>query len=593
MKKRVADFIADFLADNGITHLFSVVGGGAMHLNNAFGINERINVIYNHHEQASAIAAEGYFRAANKIASVCVTTGPGGTNAITGVLGAWLDNVPLVVISGQVRSDITVESTGLNLRQLGEQEYDIVRSVKPMTKYAVMINDANTIKYHLGKALYLASCGRCGPVWIDVPLNIQAMIIETDELPEFTPEKETCVSDETIEKIITEIQNSKRPVIIAGSGIRMSGNLEPFRELSKKLSLPIISPNTTSDYFAEDNENYYGMYGIVGGRCGNFLVQNADLLICLGARMSLTQIGFNYEKFSPSSRKIVVDIDSEELKKHTMKIDLPICADIGDVIKKLLKADFDVRADIKQNWISYCKNIKSKFYDEKQIYSDNISVYQFGDMFFKKTDDDVLTVLGTNTACVSLLQRGIQKQGQRLIFNANCRTLGYDLPGSIGAFLSTGKPVYCITGDGSFQMNLQEMQTIVHHKMPIKIVIFSNFSYQTIVNTQKNFFGGVLSGCTEDSGISFPSNEKLSYAYGFPFKKIEKSDEIEAGIDWLLNEKSYCLLEIIQNEPDPVIPKLLSKKLPDGGILSPSIDDLFPFLSEDEYKAAQFENYKV
>ncbi|MDR0986632.1 MAG: thiamine pyrophosphate-binding protein [Ruminococcus sp.] len=592
MKKRVADYIADFLADNGITQLFSVVGGGAMHLNNAFGINERINVIYNHHEQASAIAAEGYFRASNKIAAVCVTTGPGGTNAITGVLSAWLDNVPLIVISGQVRSDITVDSTGLNLRQLGEQEYDIVRSIAPMTKYSVMVKDANMIKYHLGKALYLAMHERKGPVWIDVPLNLQAATIETDELPGFTPDEETGVSDEVIGKIIEELKNSKRPVIIAGSGIRMSGNLEPFIKLSKKLNLPIVSPNSTTDYFTADDENYYGMYGIVGGRCGNFIVQNSDLLLCLGARMSLTQIGFNYNEFSPFSRKIVVDIDNEELKKPTMKIDLPILADVGDVIKKLTDASFEVNLSAKQDWFLYCKSIKSRYYYEKRVWGDNISVYQFGDVFLSKAEDDALVVLGTNTACVSLLQRGIKKQGQRLIFNANCRTLGYDLPASIGAYLSAGKTVYCITGDGSFQMNLQEMQTIVHHKLPIKIIIFNNFSYQTIVNTQKNFFGGVLSGCTGESGITFPSNEKLSFTYGFPFKKIEKSSEIESGIEWLLNEKSYCLLEIVQNEPDPVIPKLLSKKLPDGSMISPPIDDLSPFLSEDEYKAAKFENFK-
>jgi acetolactate synthase-1/2/3 large subunit len=592
LKKRVADFIADFLADNDITQLFSVVGGGAMHLNNAFGINKRINVIYNHHEQASAIAAEGYSRINNRVAAVCVTSGPGGTNALTGVLCAWQDSIPLVVISGQVRSDITVDSTGLDLRQFGEQEYYIVRSAKPMTKYAVTVNDANMIKFHLGKAIYLASHGRRGPVWVDVPLNIQGVTIETDDLPEFIPEKETEISDDIISKIITEIQIAKCPVIIAGSGIRTSGNLNALEKLAKKLNIPVITPTSTVDYFPLDYDNYYGMFGTLGGRCGNFLVQNADLLICLGARMSFKQIGFNFQKFSPNSRKIVVDADSEELKKPTIKIELPVCADVGDVIKKLSSIDFDSKQIEKKNWLAYCNFIKSRFGIEKRVISENISAYRFGEVFFEKANNNVIAVLGNNCAAVSLLQLGIKKAGQRMFGNVNCGTMGYDIPASIGAAVAAGKPVCCLTGDGSFHMNIQELQTIVHNKLPVKIVIFNNSAYQAIVQTQTNFFDGVLSGCTAESGVSFPSFEKIAYAYGFPFKKIDKTSEIESAVDWLLNEDSYCLLELVQNESDPIIPKLSSKRLPDGGMVSPPIDDLFPFLTEDEYKAALFENFK-
>ncbi|MDR0903341.1 MAG: thiamine pyrophosphate-binding protein [Ruminococcus sp.] len=590
MKKRVADFIADFLADNGITQLFSVVGGGAMHLNNAFGTNKRINVIYNHHEQASAIAAEGYSRIDNRIAAVCVTSGPGGTNALTGVLCAWQDSIPLIVISGQVRSDITVESTGLDLRQFGEQEYYIVRSVKPMTKYAVTVFDANMIKFHLGKAIYLAAHGRRGPVWVDVPLNIQGAIIETENLPEFVPENEISVSEETISKIITEIKNAKRPVIIAGSGIRTSGSLKALKNLAKRHNIPVVTPTSTVDYFSADFENYYGMYGTIGGRCGNFIVQNSDLLICLGARMSFKQIGFNYQKFSPDSRKIVVDADGEELKKPTIKIDLPVCADVSEVIGKLIAVDFDTKQS--ENWISYCKFIKAKYINEQRNFTENISAYRFGEVFLESADKDVIAVLGNNCAAVSLLQLGIKKQGQRIFGNVNCGTMGYDIPASIGAAIAAGGPVYCLTGDGSFQMNIQELQTIVHNNLPVKIVVFNNSAYQAIVQTQTNFFDGVLSGCTAKTGVSFPSFEKIAYAYGFPFKKITKTSEIESAVNWLLNEKSFCLLELIQNESDPIIPKLSSKRLPDGGMVSPPIDDLFPFLTEDEYNAALYENFE-
>ncbi|MDR0986634.1 MAG: thiamine pyrophosphate-binding protein [Ruminococcus sp.] len=591
MKKRVADYIADFLADNGITQLFSVVGGGAMHLNNAFGTNKRLNIIYNHHEQASAIAAEGYSRIDNKIAAVCVTSGPGGTNALTGVLCAWQDSLPMIIISGQVRSDITVESTGLDLRQFGEQEYYIIRSVAPMTKYAVTVNDANMIKYHLEKALYLTMHGRKGPVWIDVPLNIQGAVIETDDLPEFILENDTLPSDEIISKMISMIHDSKRPLIIAGSGIRTSNSLKALENLSEKLNIPIITPTSTVDYFNSDHDNYYGMFGTVGGRCGNFLVQNADLLICLGARMSFKQIGFNYQKFSPDSKKIVVDADSEELKKPTIKIDLSVCGDVSDVMGKLSDANLDSEKSDKREWISYCKFIKSKYSIEKRNFSENISAYRFGEVFFNKAESDVIAVLGNNCAAVSLLQLGIKKQGQRMFGNVNCGTMGYDLPASIGAATAAGRSVCCLTGDGSFQMNIQELQTIVHNKLPVKIVIFNNSAYQAIVQTQTYFFSGVLSGCTGESGVSFPSFEKIANAYGFPFRKIERTSEIESAVDWLFCEESYCILEIVQNESDPIIPKLSSKKLADGGMVSPPIDDLFPFLPEDEYKAAKFENF--
>ena len=591
MKQRVADYIADFLADNGITQVFSVVGGGAMHLNNAFGINSKLNVIYNHHEQASAIAAESYSRINNQVAAVCVTSGPGGTNAMTGVLCAYQDSLPMIIISGQVRYDITVESTGLDLRQFGEQEYHIIRSVSPMTKYAVMVSDANMIKYHLRKALYLAKTGRRGPCWIDVPLNIQGQIIETESLIDFTPDDTPKPNTTAIERIINEIQLSKCPVIIAGSSIRTSGCLETFYKLVEKLGLPVICPTSTVDLMSADDNHYYGMFGSFGGRAGNFIVQNADLIVSLGARLSFKQIGFNYEKFAPNAKKIVVDADSEELKKPTIHIDVPINADVADIVNELYTRELDINEAIKTTWFSYCEFLKKKFNKLGAYNEDTINAYQFSEEFISKIEKNAIIVLGNNTAAVSMLQTGIQTRGQRIYGNVNCGTMGYDLPAAIGAAIASANTVFCLTGDGSIQMNIQELQTIVHNKLPVKIIVYNNSSYQAIVQTQTNFFNGVLSGCTNDSGLSFPSFEKLANAYGFPYRTVNNSSGLERAIDWLLNKQGRAILELVQTKPDPIQPKLSSKKMDDGSMVSPPIDDMFPFLSEDEFNECSFKNY--
>lgn len=591
MKIRVADYIARYLADYGITQVFSVVGGGAMHLNNAFALERRLNKVYNHHEQACAIAAESYSRVNNKIAAVCVTSGPGGTNALTGVLCAWQDSLPLIVISGQVRYDITVDSTGLDLRQFGEQEYYIVRSVAPMTKYAVMAEDAKMIKYHLAKALELATTGRKGPVWIDVPLNIQGQMIDTDDLLEYVPQKKQILEMNQIDVIVRAIKSAKRPVFIAGSGLRTSGALGLFTSLIKDLDIPVVCPTSTVDYFVPDDAFYFGMFGTFGGRAGNFIVHNADLLVVLAARLSFKQIGFNFEEFSPDSRKVVVDADPEELKKPTITIDVPVCADVADVVRKLSEYDLFDDSLERKTWFQYCNFLKDKFADSSYIRKPYITAKQFCSEFYSAAPDDTLVVLGNNTAAVSMLQHGILKHGQRMYGNVNCGTMGYDLPAAIGAAIAYGKEVYCATGDGSFQMNLQELQTMVHNNLPIKVIVFRNDQYQAIVQTHMNFFDGVMAGCTNDSGISFPSFEKIADAYGFAFKKIECSADISVAVKWILSQEGRALLELVQSEPDLITPKLSSKRLENGEMVSPSIDDLAPFLSREEYEQCQFDDF--
>ncbi|MDP9699861.1 acetolactate synthase-1/2/3 large subunit [Paenibacillus intestini] len=583
MKIRVADYIAKKLVENGITSVFSVVGGGAMHLNDAFGRHEDINCIYNHHEQGCAIAAEGYARIHNKMAVTCVTTGPGGTNAITGVLCSWLDSIPMLVISGQTRYATTVESTGLNLRQFGEQEFNIVDSVRPMTKYAVMVSNPNEIRYHVEKAIYEATSGRKGPCWIDIPLDIQGAMIDESELIGFTVSEENNCTDSDIDFILGKIEKAQAPVLILGSAVRQSSCLAEIYELVSKLKIPVLCPTSIADIFENSYPLYFGNFGVFGGRTGNFIIQNADLVVSLGARMSFKQTGFNFPAFAPKAEKIIVDIDAEELKKDTIKIEYPIHADLSEVAIKLNNL-LQRELTPKDAWLKYCGTLKEKFMLAPEIVDRGlINPYFLATELLEKAPDDNITVVGNSCACVSVLQMGISKRGQRLFGSVNCGTMGYDIPAAIGAAIASGKTVLCATGDGSFQMNIQEIQTIIHNNLPVKFIIFNNYGYQAIVQTQTNFFGGALAGCTNDSGISFPSFEKISFAYGMPFKKISTHEEVSDGLDWLLGLESYGLLEVIQDTQQPIEPKVMSKKLPDGSMYSPPIDDLSPFLSEEEY----------
>ena len=594
MKIRVADYIANLLVEKGIKNVFTVVGGGAMHLNDAFGQHKDIECIYNHHEQASAIAAEAYARVNSKIAGVCVTSGPGGTNALTGVLCAWLDSIPMLVISGQTRYATTVESTGLKLRQFGEQEYNIIESVRPMTKYSIMVKNPYEIRYHIEKAIYEATTGRMGPCWIDVPLDVQSAIIDDSQLPGFNFSKESKFSNEYCEIITEKIRNAEAPVLIVGSSVRKMGYVDQIHELVSKLNIPVICPTTISDTFDNSHPLYYGNFGVFGGRVGNFIIQNSDLTLALGARMSFKQIGFNYSSFAPNAEKIIVDVDSEELKKSTLDIDIPINADLVDVISALNEFITE-KLPIKNVWMNYCNILRDRYkpMPQKASESETVNPYYFASKLQEKMPDDGIIVVGNSCACVSILQMGISKKGQRLFGNVNCGTMGYDIPAAIGAALAAKKAVICATGDGSFQMNIQELQTIVHNNLPVKLIVFNNEGYQAIVQSQKNFFGGVLSGCTRESGISFPSFEKISNAYGIPYKKIICHEDVSTGLDWLLSLDSYGLCEIIQDTSQPIEPKVMSKKLPDGTLVSPPIDDLSPFLEKGEYeKYAKFKDRK-
>ncbi len=594
MKIRVADYIAELLADKGIDTLFTVVGGGAMHLNDGFGHNPKIKCIHNHHEQACSIAAEGYYRMSNKLPAVCVTTGPGGTNAITGVLGAYLDSIPMLIISGQVKYEMTVASTGLDLRQLGDQEWDIVSTVNSMTKYAEMVVDANKIKYCIEKAIYLAMDGRPGPCWVDIPLDVQGAIIDTDDLIEFDPKELEAnsvqeVTEDILDKVIEKIKTAKRPVIYAGSAIRTNDAYNSFLNVINKLQIPVVNAWNATDSIEYDNPLCVGCGGSFGDRPANFAVQNSDLILSLGCRLSTRQVSFAYDSWAREAYKIMVEIDPAEINKPTLNIDLPIQSDIKDFLEKFnayLEKEYSDYNFKNEDWIKQCNIWKEKYpvcdkskYEQK----DKINVYAFLDTLSDcmKENDKIVVANGAACACIHGYKL---KKGQRLVVNSGVASMGYDLPAAIGACFGINQnDIICVCGDGSIQMNLQELQTIIHHKLPIKLFLINNDGYQSIRITQRSFFEQPFIGIGSDSGdISFPNMEKIAYAYGFKYNQCSDINKLKDIINNTLNTSEPVICEVFVDTAQSFEPKSASKKLPNGKMVSAPLEDMKPFLDRKE-----------
>ena len=591
MKMRLADYVVQKLIEAGVKTTFSVVGGGAMNLNDAFGHAEGMKVIYNHHEQACAIAAEGYARVNNEMAAVCVTTGPGGTNALTGVVGAYVDSVPMIVISGQVRWDSFSLSTGLPLRAMGDQEFNIVSAVKTMTKYAEIVKNKNDIRYIIEKAIYLATHGRMGPTWVDIPGDIQSSIIETDDLTGYNDNEEQIPypSQEQIQHIIKKIKSSKRPVIYAGSAIRLSGAYNEFKELINKLNVPVVCAWNSSDVIESDHPLYAGRPGNFGDRAGNFAVQNSDLIVSLGCRLSIRQTGFNYKSWAPKSYVIMVDIDENEMKKPTIHVEYPIHANVKDVIVELNKNVKDKIFTNTSKWIEQCKKwmldypvIKEEHYKQTNL----ANAYAVIDILSKNMPEDMITVSGNGTACVVGGHGYTIKKGTRFIENSGMASMGYDLPAALGAcFANDLKPMICLTGDGSIQMNLQELQTIIHHNLPIKIIVINNEGYHSIRQSQSNFFKGKpLCGVGNDSlDLSFPDLSKIASAYGFKFVRCNNNDEFAEYIkNEFKDDNRPQICEVMVDKVQYFQPKAGSKKLDDGSMVSAPLEDLAPYLDRSE-----------
>lgn len=587
---KVSDYIFNRLADFGVKHLFMITGGGAMHLNDSAGRCTNISYICNHHEQAATIAAEGYARCTNQIGVAVVTSGPGGTNAITGVMGAWVDSIPMLVLSGQVKVETTIVRAP-GLRQLGDQEINITDIVRPITKYAAMVTDKNDIAYHLDKALFLAENGRPGPVWLDIPLDVQGSMIDEESLHRFEstdPIFDSTKVDEQVADLLEKLAVAKRPVIIAGNGVRLAGAVDEFSAFVKRLGVPVLTAISGVDLLPTDFPYFFGRPGILGARAANFIMQNSDLLIILGTRMNLRQIGYAYDTFAREAFKVAVDIDHLELTKPTIKLDIAIHSDAGYFMRKLVEVS--ERSTIRPNidtWLSYCNKCKKTFpvvEEEQRTITNWVSSYYFAECLSEELEEGATIVTGNGTAYTSTYQAFGVKQKQRMFANVGCASMGYDLPAAIGASVANDRSeVICITGDGSIQMNLQELQTIINYHLPIKIFVFNNDGYLSIKTTQNTFFGGNLVGSTPESGVGLPSLEKLAFAYGISFCQLKDHSELRQGIRKVLDQTGPVICEVMTDPMEKLYPKVASLRLPDGRIVSKPLEDLSPCLPREQF----------
>lgn len=601
MKQRLADYVSDFLVSHGVKDVFSVVGGGAMHLNDALGHCEGLKVTYNHHEQASAIAAEAYARLNNQIAALCVTTGPGGTNALTGVLGGWLDSIPMMVLSGQVRYDTTARyaqqfTQGLPLRAVGDQEYDIVKSVKPMTKYAVMLEDPQKIRYVLEKGWYLATTGRPGPAWIDIPVNYQGCLVETDDLVGYDPAEDAeayppKVSGETVEQVLEMIRKAQRPVIYAGGGIRLSGGYEAFRKMIEKLGVPVVTYWNSVDLIEDEHPLYCGRGGNMGDRPGNFAVQNSDLVLAIGTRLSIRQTGYSFQTWARAAKVVMVDIDQAEMRKHTIHVDMPIWADAKDFMQTVLE---QTSREIEpvfmgQPWRDQCVAWKKKYpatlHRHWNENGETANVYATIKHISASLPENSLTAVSNGACCVVGHQNWVIKRGTRFLNNNAVASMGYGLPASIGLCIAGGRrDTICMEGDGSIMMNLQELQTIVTNQLPIKIFLINNNGYHSIRLTQNNLFKEHCKvGIGPESGdLGFPEFEKIAAAFGYPYYSAHSNAEMMDAVKRALTESGYAICEIFTDTIQVWEPKSSTRRLPDGTLVSPPLEDLAPFLNREE-----------
>ena len=595
MKQKVSDYIADFLVKNGITDMFSVVGGGAMHLNDSFGHHPGLHVTYNHHEQGSAIAAEAYARVTNKIAAVCVTSGPGATNAITGVLCGWMGSVPMLVFSGQVRVAVSVRSNNLGLRTMGEQEIDIEPIVSPICKYAKMVLNPEEIRYHLEKAFYLANNGRPGPCWLDMPLDVQGAIIETDTLVGYDPAEDAAlfpgaVSEEVAQAVIARVRMAKRPVLYLGQGVRSSGGYETVLRMVEKLNIPVTTGMTSVDQIWSSHPLYAGRPGATGDRAGNFAIQNSDLLISVGSRLSFKQVGYNTQTWAREAYKIMVDIDAAELEKPHLGIDMKIWADAKAFAEAMCSAIEEDVVVAHGDWHQRCSDWVKRYPVVTQAQREQkktANIYAFYEELSKQLGENEIIVTTSGSSRVVGRQAMSIKPGQRVIVNHSTSPMGYCLAAAVGACVANEhKPIICCTGEGSFQMNIQELQTMAQNRLPVRIFVLNNEGYHSIRQSQSGFFGkDRLVGMGEESGdVSFPDFKKVADLYGFRYLEIHENSELPNVIGRVLQTKERCLCQVFLGKTQGTMPKASSRKLPNGQFVSAPLEDMAPFLSREELK---------
>jgi acetolactate synthase I/II/III large subunit len=591
---KLSDYIAGRLADWGVRHVFLVTGGGAMHLNDSFGKESRIQYICMHHEQAVAMAAEGYARITNTPGVINVTTGPGGINSLNGVFGAYTDSIPMLVVSGQVKRETCKTLRGLeHLRQLGDQEVDIVSMVRGITKYSVLIDDPNSIRYHLEKAFHLAKSGRPGPCWIDVPVDVQGTMIDESRLKGYDPAEDELKFDAAavraaVSEILRKIAAAKSPVILAGTGVRLADALPEFHESIRKLKIPVTTA-WTHDLITCDDPLFCGRPGTIGERAGNFTVQNADLLLVLGSRLNIRQISYNWAAFAPKAYKIQVDIDAAEFDKPTIRPDMSVHCELKLLLAEMNKQTVFAPAADHSHWLTWCRERVQKYpvvQDKQRNSGPPLNPYHFVELLEKCLEDDDAVVCANATACIVPFQALHLRGHQRLFSNSGSASMGYDLPAAIGACVAKNGRVICLAGDGSIQMNIQELQTIVNYQLPVKIFVLNNDGYLSMRLTQSNFFGRLV-GESKTSGVSFPDMEKIGSAYGISTMHFNRADQVDKVRD-VLKKPGPMIINVALDPTQGFEPRLKSKQLEDGTIVTPALDDMFPFLPAEELEANRY-----
>ncbi|MDR3567259.1 MAG: thiamine pyrophosphate-binding protein [Syntrophobacteraceae bacterium] len=590
---KLSDYVARRIAETGTKHVFLLAGGGSMHLVDSIGRRPDLEYVCNLHEQACSIAAEAYGQYTNHLGVALVTTGPGGTNAITGLAGAWLDSTPCLFLSGQVkRADLAGDR---GVRQMGFQELNIVRIVESLTKYAVTVIEPRSIRYRMDKALYLAGCGRPGPVWIDIPLDVQSAMIDEAELEGFEPGQieEAGAKGRLEEEIGTAIEllnRSKRPVILVGNGVRVSGALKEVRGLLEILNIPVLTTWKMADFLPDDHPQYVGRPGSIGQRAANFAQQNSDCILIFGARLDLGQTGYDHRNFARAAKKIMIDLDPAEINKMDMEIDVPVPSDAKAAVSEFLRQSSTIAQIDRTPWWDRCRDWKARYpvmLPEYWNETQGVSTYVLIDVLSDAMGPSDLLVPGSSGTCSEVVMQAFRVQeGLRILNTQGLGSMGFGISASIGACLASGrKRTVCIDGDGGFQMNIQELETVRRLNLPIKFFILNNCGYGSIQATQKNYFDSFFVGSSSASGMTLPDVLKVAGAYGLKTAKIENHAGIRERIEEILQLEGPVVCDVIISPNQTTAPRISSVRGEDGKIYSKPLEDMWPFLDREEFLA--------
>jgi acetolactate synthase-1/2/3 large subunit len=588
---KLSDYVFRFVANLGVKDVFMLPGGGCMHLVDSLGRNPDIQYICNLHEQACAIAADAYGQYTNNLGVALVTTGPGGTNTITGVAAAWLDSTPCLFISGQVKRADLAEPRGV--RQMGFQEINIIKLVRSITKYAVMITEPDTIRYHLEKAVYLARTGRPGPVWVDIPLDVQATMIEEAELTAFNPHEIETTADpillrQQVSQAIELLNQSERPVILAGNGIRLAKALDEFLRLIEILKVPVLTTWRAIDFLQETYWLFAGRPGAIGQRGANFTQQNSDYLLMIGARMDFGQTGYNHENLARAAKKVTVDIDLAEIRKMMTPIDIPICADSKAFLEEFLQQSHKLVNKDRSAWLKRCKDWQARYpvvlpeYWEDQGY---VNQYVLIDVLADEMSFGDLLIPGSSGACCEATMQAFRmREGIRCFYTPGLGAMGFGVPSSIGGCIASGRRrTVCIDGDGGFHMNCRELEAVRRLNLPIKFFVFNNQGYGSIRLTQRNYFGGYYVASNPQSGLTLPDTLRVAQAYGIATRRLHNHIDLKQNVKEVLEMEGPVVCEVMVSPDQFTVPRLSSMQRVDGSMVSKPLEDLWPFLDREEF----------